>query len=45
VNIADLALYPAPDMSEGVVAVWVRGGQSARAHSIIEGLGLPVAPA
>ena len=25
VNIADMALYPAPDMSEGVVALWVAG--------------------
>jgi prephenate dehydrogenase len=45
VNITDLALYPAPDMSEGVVAVWIRGGQSARAHAIIDALGFPVAQA
>jgi prephenate dehydrogenase len=44
VNIADLALYPAPDMSEGVVAVWTAGEDaSARAQALIEGLGYPVA--
>jgi prephenate dehydrogenase len=40
VNIADLALYPAPDMSEGVVALWIAGDEPARrAQEIIEGLG------
>jgi hypothetical protein len=40
VNIADLALYPAPDMSEGVVALWIAGAEPARrAQQIIEGLG------
>ncbi|WP_249009401.1 prephenate dehydrogenase/arogenate dehydrogenase family protein [Conexibacter sp. DBS9H8] len=29
VNLADLALYPAPDMSEGVVALWVTGAEAA----------------
>lgn len=29
VNIADLALYPAPDMSEGVVALWIEGEEAA----------------
>jgi prephenate dehydrogenase len=43
VNIADLALYPAPDMSEGVVALWIGGGEpAARAQRIVEGLGFPV---
>ena len=43
VNIADLALYPAPDMSEGVVAVWVSGEERAqRAEQLISGLGFPV---
>ncbi len=32
VNIADLALYPAPDMSEGVVALWI-GGEAAAAKA------------
>ena len=45
VNIPDLALYPAPDMSEGVVAIWIRGEQAERAEQIIAGLGFPVAPA
>lgn len=46
VNIADLALHPAPDMSEGVVALWVSGRPAAeRAQELIEGLGFPVARA
>jgi prephenate dehydrogenase len=45
VNIADLALYPAPDMSEGVVAFWIGGGHSPRALALIEDLGFPVAQA
>ncbi len=43
VNIADLALYPAPDMSEGVVALWIAGDQAAlRAQELVAGLGFPV---
>lgn len=43
VNIADLALYPAPDMSEGVVAIWVSGEEeSARAQALIAELGFQV---
>lgn len=43
VNIVDMALYPAPDMSEGVVALWIAGdAQADRAESLIEGLGFPV---
>jgi len=39
VNISDLALYPAADMSEGVVAVWIAGDETAdRAERIIAGL-------
>ncbi len=46
VNIADLALYPAADMSEGVVAFWIAGdGAAARAEQIIQDLGFPVARA
>ena len=46
VNIADLALYPAADMSEGVVAVWVAGESAAdRAQALVAGLGYPVARA
>jgi prephenate dehydrogenase len=43
VNIADMALYPAPDMSEGVVAVWVATEPAAsRAQELITGLGFRV---
>lgn len=43
VNIADMALYPAPDMSEGVVALWISGeAAAARAQDLIGGLGFPV---
>jgi prephenate dehydrogenase len=40
VNIEDMALYPAPDMSSGAVSVWVLGGdQAKRAVRLIEKLG------
>jgi prephenate dehydrogenase len=43
VNIVDMALYPAPDMSEGVVALWIAGqAQAERAESLVGGLGFPV---
>ena len=43
VNIADMALYPAPDMSEGVVALWICGEEAAqRAQELVGGLGFPV---
>ena len=46
VNIADLALYPAPDMSEGVVALWIAGEEEARkAQDLVRRLGFPVAGA
>jgi prephenate dehydrogenase len=46
VNIADMALYPAPDMSEGVVALWISGERpAARAAELIAGLGFPVVTA
>ncbi len=46
VNIADMALYPAADMSEGVVALWVGGeGDAARAEGLVGNLGFPVARA
>ena len=46
VNIADLALYPAADMSEGVVALWVAGEADAeRALAEVAALGFPVARA
>jgi prephenate dehydrogenase len=44
VNITDMALYPASDMSEGVVALWIAGeGAARRAADLIVGLGFPVA--
>jgi prephenate dehydrogenase len=46
VNISDLALYPAADMSEGVVALWIAGREEAdRGLAIVSALGYPVAPA
>jgi prephenate dehydrogenase len=43
VNIVDMALYPAPDMSDGVVALWIAGeAQAVRAESLVGGLGFPV---
>jgi prephenate dehydrogenase len=46
VNIADMALYPASDMSEGVIALWISGeGPARRAEELVAGLGFPVARA
>jgi len=47
VNIADMALAPAPDMSSGAITLSVAGDETAtRARALIEGLGFPVgAPA
>jgi prephenate dehydrogenase len=46
VNITDMALYPAPDHSEGVVALWIAGEEPAqRALALVEQLGFPVARA
>jgi prephenate dehydrogenase len=46
VNITDMALYPAADMSEGVVALWIAGEDAARrAQALVDGLGFPVARA
>ncbi len=46
VNITDMALYPAPDMTEGVVALWVAGEDPARrAEELVGTLGYPVARA
>lgn len=43
VNIVDMALYPAPDMRDGVVALWIAGeAQADRAESLVGGLGFPV---
>jgi prephenate dehydrogenase len=46
VNITDMALYPAADMSEGVVALWIAGADAAeRAERLVSELGFPVARA
>jgi prephenate dehydrogenase len=46
VNITDMALYPAADMSEGVVALWIAGDQEARrTEELVGKLGFPVARA
>jgi prephenate dehydrogenase len=46
VNIVDMALHPAADMTEGVIALWVAGdGEADRAADLIGGLDLPVARA
>ncbi|MHB8656896.1 MAG: prephenate dehydrogenase/arogenate dehydrogenase family protein [Solirubrobacteraceae bacterium] len=44
VNIADMALYPAADMTEGVVALWFAGeAATERARRLVQELGFPVA--
>lgn len=44
VNINDMALYPASDMTEGVVALWIAGeAATERALKLIGDLGFPVA--
>ena len=46
VNITDMALYPAPDMSEGVIAMWIAGEEQARrTEELVDRLGFPVARA
>ena len=46
VNIADMALSPSADNSQGVIALWIRGEEQAeRALQLISGLGFPVARA
>jgi prephenate dehydrogenase len=46
VNITDMALYPAPDMSEGSVALWIAGEDEARrTEELVGRLGFPVARA
>jgi prephenate dehydrogenase len=43
VNIVDMALYPAPDMLSGAIALWVAGESAAeRAVALIGELGYPV---
>ena len=46
VNITDMALYPAEDMREGVVALWIAGQEQAdRTEELVGRLGFPVARA
>jgi prephenate dehydrogenase len=46
VNITDMALYPAPDHREGVVALWIAGEEPAeRALALVAEQGFPVARA
>jgi prephenate dehydrogenase len=44
VNILDMALYPAADMSSGTIAIWVAGADRAdEAQAVLEGLFFTVA--
>jgi prephenate dehydrogenase len=46
INIADMALHPAPDRSSGYIVLWIAGeDRAAEAEALIDGLGLPVARA
>ncbi len=45
INIADMALHPAPDRSSGYIILWVPGPARAEAEALVAGLGLPVARA
>jgi prephenate dehydrogenase len=46
VNIADMALYPAPDRSSGYIVLWIAGEErAAQAEALVTALGLPVARA
>ena len=43
VNITDMALYPAPDMNDGVIALWIAGEEQARrTEELVGRLGFPV---
>ncbi len=45
VNIEDMALYPAPDMTSGAVSLWVAGDEQAeRAAALVRQLGHTVSP-
>lgn len=45
INIADMALHPAADMRDGVIALWIAGSEDVlRARQLIGDLGYPVVP-
>jgi prephenate dehydrogenase len=45
INIVDMALYPAPDMRSGAIALWVAGeGSAVRAAELIAELGYAASP-
>jgi prephenate dehydrogenase len=45
INIIDMALYPAPDMRSGAIALWVAGeGSAERAAELVAGLGYAASP-
>jgi len=45
VNITDMSLDPAPDMSSGAISLWVAGeGEAEKAEACIAGLGHSVSP-
>jgi prephenate dehydrogenase len=45
INIADMALHPAADMRDGVIALWIAGQEPARrAQELVGALGFPVVP-
>jgi prephenate dehydrogenase len=46
VNIADMALAPAPDRASGTVSLWIAGdAAAAEAEGLVRGLGFEVARA
>jgi prephenate dehydrogenase len=45
INIVDMALYPAPDMRSGAIALWVAGeGSASRTVELAEALGYAASP-
>jgi prephenate dehydrogenase len=45
INIVDMALYPAPDMRSGAIALWVAGeGSAERAVELVTALGYAASP-
>ena len=42
INISDMALTPSPDFTRGEIALWIAGGEAARAQELLRGLGFPV---